>query len=93
MKLLSTCLEYLKDIQLVLSLEDLDSVVNSLEQDRVICFSLLPVSNQDDLIEQMYDFLRTGSWERDRHLATQPWFELQKRRKQQQPFQRLCKGK
>ena len=85
-KLLSTYLEYLKDIQLVLSSEDLDSVVNSLEYDRVVCFSLVPVSNQDDLVEEMYDFLRTGSWKQDRHLATQPWFDSEKRRKRQQPW-------
>ena len=42
-KLLSTYLEYLKDVQLVLSLEDLDIVVDSLDYDRVVCFSLLPV--------------------------------------------------
>jgi len=73
-KLLSTYLEYLKDVQLVLSLEDLDSVVDSLEYDRVVCFSLLPVSDQDDMAEQMYAFLRSGSWEQER-LAAQPWFE------------------
>ena len=73
-KLLSTYLEYLKDVQLVLSLEDLDSVVDSLEYDRVVCFSLLPVSNQDDMVEQMYAFLRSGSWEQE-CLAAQPWFE------------------
>ena len=80
---MSTYLEYLKDATLVSSLEDLDSVVNSLEYDQVICFSLLPGSNQDDLIERMYDFLRTRGWKQDRHLATQPWFELEKRRKRQ----------
>jgi len=73
-KLLATYLEYLKDIQLVLSSEDLDSVVDSLEYDRVVCFSLLPVSNQDDMVEQMYAFLRSGSWKQER-LAAQPWFE------------------
>jgi len=73
-KLLSTYLEYLKDVQLVLSLEDLDSVVDSLEYDRVVCFSLLPVSDQDDMAEQMYAFLRSGSWEQER-LAAQSWFE------------------
>ena len=73
-KLLSTYLEYLKDVQLVLSMEDLDSVVNSLEYDRVVCFSLLPVCNQDDMVEQMYAFLRSGSWDQER-VATQPWFQ------------------
>ena len=73
-KLLSTYLEYLKDVQLVLSLEDLDSVVDSLEYDQVVCFSLLPVSDQDDIAEQMYVFLRSGSWEPGR-LATKRWFE------------------
>jgi len=74
MKLLSTYLEYLKDVQLVLSLEDLDSVVDSLEYDRVVCFSLRPVSDQDEMAEQMYAFLRSGSWEKER-LAAKPWFE------------------
>ena len=73
-KLLSTYLEYLKDVPLVLSLEDFDSVVDSLEYDRVVCFSLQPVCNQDDMVEQMYAFLRSGSWEEQR-LATQPWFQ------------------
>ena len=68
-KLLSIYLEYLKDIQLVLSLEDLDSVVDSLDYDRVVCFSLVPVSDQDDLIEQMYAFLRSGSWDQERLAA------------------------
>ena len=57
-----------------MSPEDLDSVVDSLEYDRVVCFSLLPVSDQDDMIEQMYAFLRSGRWEQER-LAAQPWFE------------------
>ena len=73
-KLLSTYLEYLKDVQLVLSLEDLDSVVDSLDYDRVVCFSLLPVSDQDDMTEQMYAFLRSGSWDQQR-LSAKPWFE------------------
>ena len=73
-KLLSTYLEYLKDIQLVLSLEDLDSVVDSLDYDRVVCFSLVPVSDSDDMIEQMYNFLRSGSWDQER-LAAKSWFE------------------
>lgn len=74
MKILSTYLEYFKDIQLVLSLEDLDSVVDSLEYDRIVCFSLKTANNEDDLAEQMYTFLRTGSWTQE-HLAAQPWFE------------------
>ena len=73
-KLLSTYLEYLKDVQLVLSLEDLDSVVDSLEYDRVVCFSLLPLSDQDYMAEQMYAFLRSGTWEQER-LAGKSWFE------------------
>lgn len=73
-KLLSTYLEYLKDVQLVLSLEDLDIVVDSLDYDRVVCFSLLPVSDQDDMTEQMYAFLRSGSWDQER-LSAKPWFE------------------
>lgn len=74
MKLLSTYLEYFKNIQLVLSLEDLDSVINSLEYDRVVCFSLKTDGNQDDLVEQMYAFLRTGDWTQE-HLGAQPWYE------------------
>ena len=73
-KLLSTYLEYLKDVQLVLSLEELDSVVDSLDYDRVVCFSLLPVSDHDDMAEQMYAFLRSGSCDQER-LAANPWFE------------------
>ena len=73
MKLLSTYLEYFKDIQLVLSLEDLDSVVDSLEYDRVVCFSLT-ASYQDDMVEQMHTFLRTGRWTQE-HAGAQPWFE------------------
>lgn len=74
MKVLSTYLEYFKDIQLVLSQEDLDNVVNSSKYDRVVCFSLLTTSTQDDLVEQLYDFLRTGSWEQE-CLAAQHWSE------------------
>lgn len=73
-KLLSAYLDYLKDVQLVLSLEDLDSVIASLDYDQVVCFSLLPVSDQDDMAEQMYAFLRSGSWEQERPSA-KPWFE------------------
>ena len=74
MKLLSTYLEFFKGIQLVLSLEDLDSVVSSLEYDRVVCFSLMTGDNQDALVEQMYVFLRTGSWTPEQ-LTAQPWHE------------------
>ncbi|KAL9950870.1 hypothetical protein ACROYT_G043440 [Oculina patagonica] len=75
MKLLSTYLEYFKDIQPVLSLEDLNSVVESLDYDRVVCFTLKTANNEDDLLaEEMYTFLRTGSWTQE-HLAAQPWFE------------------
>ena len=74
-KQLSTYLEYFKHIQLVLSKEELDSVVNSPEKyDRVVCFSLLTTRSQDDLVEQMYAFLRSGSWEQECRVA-QPWFE------------------
>jgi len=47
-------LEYLKDVQLVLSLEDLDSVVDSIEYDVVVqVFSQQPVINQDDVVKQI----------------------------------------
>lgn len=74
MKLLSTYLEYFKDMQLVLSLQDLDSVVDSLEYDRVVCFSLMTGRNQDGLVEQMYTFLRAGSWTQE-YPTAQLWFE------------------
>lgn len=74
MKVLSTYLEFFKDIQLVLSQEDLDNVVNSSKYDRVVCFSLLTTSTQDDLVEQLFDFLRTGSWKQE-CLAAQHWSE------------------
>lgn len=73
-KLLATYLEYFKDIQRALSLEELDSVVNSPKYDRVICFSLLTTSSQDDMVEQMCTFLQTGSWEQE-CLPAQPWSE------------------
>jgi len=74
-KLLSTYLEYFKDIQLVLSKDDLESVVNNPSTyDRVVCFSLMITSTQDDLVEQMDAFLRAGSWEQE-CLATEPWYE------------------
>jgi len=73
-KLLATYLEYFKDIPRVLSLEELEGVVNSQMYDRVICFSLLAASSQDDMVEQMCAFLETGSWEQG-CLPAQPWFE------------------
>lgn len=44
-RMLFVYLEYLKDIQFVLLLEDFDSVVDLLEYDWVFCFFLLIVSN------------------------------------------------
>ena len=74
MKLLSMYLEFFRGIQLVTTLQDLDSVINSLEYDQVVCFSLMTVGYEDALVEQMYAFLRTGSWTPE-HLSTQSWYE------------------
>ena len=74
MKLLSMYLEFFRGIQLVTTLQDLDSVINCLEYDQVVSFSLMTAGNEDALVEQMHTFLRTGSWTPE-HLSPQPWYE------------------
>ena len=74
MKLLSMYLEFFRGIQLVTTLQDLDSVINCLEYDQVVSFSLMTAGNEDALVEQLYTFLRTGSWTPE-HLSLQPWYE------------------
>ena len=73
-KLLSTYLEFFRGIQVVTTFHDLDSVINPLEYDQVVCFSLMTAENEDAQLEKMYTFLRTGNWKQE-HLSTQSWYE------------------
>ncbi len=63
--LLSVYLDYFKGIQFAFEPDELDSVINSLEYDKVVCFSFAFVESQDNHLRQMYTYLHTGKWNQE----------------------------
>lgn len=63
--LLSMYLDYFKEIQFVFDPDELDSVINSLEYDKVVCFSFTIDDFEDNHLHEMYSYLHTGNWNRE----------------------------
>ncbi|KAJ7383050.1 hypothetical protein OS493_031220 [Desmophyllum pertusum] len=63
--LLSIYLDYFKGIQFAFEPDELDSVINSLDYDRVVCFSFMIDDFQDKQLQEMYTYLRTGKWNQE----------------------------
>ena len=61
-KLLSTYLDYFKGIQFAFQPDELETVIHSLDYDRVVCFSFMIPNFQDKQLEEMHTYLRTGKW-------------------------------
>lgn len=62
-KLLSIYLDYFKGIQFAFDPDELDMIMNSIDYDRVVCFSFMIDTTQDAQLEEMYTFLNTGKWD------------------------------
>ena len=62
-KLLSIYLDYFKGIQFAFDPDELDMIMNSIDYDRVVCFSFMIDTTQDAQLEKMYTFLNTGKWD------------------------------
>lgn len=75
-RLLSMYLDYFKGIQFAFEPEERDSVINSLEYDRVVCFSFMIQKVQDEQLEEMYTYLRNGQFQR-KPLEQRDWYENQ----------------
>ncbi len=60
--LLSLYLDFFKGIQFAFEPDELDSVINSLEYDKVVCFSFTIDDFQDSHLHEMYSHLHTGKW-------------------------------
>ncbi|XP_022787635.1 verrucotoxin subunit beta-like [Stylophora pistillata] len=75
LNLLSMYLESFKDFKFAFEPDQLDSVVNSLDYDRVVCFSFMIDDFQDEQIQEMGTYLRTGKWNK-KPLGQKSWFEI-----------------
>ena len=60
--LLSIYLNHFEGIQFAFEPDELDGVTNSLEYDKIVCFSFMIDDFQDDYLHQMYTYLHTGKW-------------------------------
>lgn len=74
LKLLTMYLESFKDFQFAIEPDQLDSVITSLDHDRVVCFSFMIDDFQDEQLQEMATYLRTGNWN-EKPIGQKRWFE------------------
>ena len=77
-KTLETYLQTVKkieSIEFLPSAGDLDAIVNNLDYDHVVCFSIKVVSSDDEYLQQMRSYLRTQDSSIQTLAKSTPWFK------------------
>ena len=95
LNLLTMYLESFKDFQFAFEPDQLYSVITSLDHDKVVCFSFMIDDFQDEQLQEMATYLRTGKWN-EKPPGQKGWFEnkelLKELKTQAKTFSNLAKS-